>query len=602
MNIIFGKKITRKLISLLTVYCLLSILIISAITVSACHHTVGTFEEDFETSKDSFFKGEIIYGLGQAFGYNYLLKLRIRDPDGNVVYYSNESKYIVNCSFLLNDSAKIGTWNIQLGIFKCGWQWTISSDRISYFTVSNANFTLTININGNGSVIKDPDKTFYSYGQVVNVSAVADLGWNFNNWTGDIESSINPESVLMDSNKLVNTNFVQDKYILTINITGNGSVLISPNLSYYLFGSVVNFTAQPDEGWNFDSWEGNLSGNENPISILIDDNKNITAVFSEQETLFTLHINIDGNGVVDIDNYGPYHFGDIVNLTAIASEGSKFDHWSEDLSGNNNPASINITENKNVTAHFKIVKEENGGGGNGGGGVIPTSTKISNKPPIADLSGGEPYIGFINEDIEFNASLSYDSDGHIAEWFWNFGDGTTALGETVKHNYSTPGDYSVILIVTDDNGASDTDLSTAVITKPNHPPSKPNVSGPTEGLVDIEYEFSIFSIDEDDDEIKYTVDWGDGKINESIYLKSGEPFNVIHKWTTPGNYKINISADDNDTVVTIDITIILDEEDIPEQNNILIIIIMIIGLLLVLLFLILSKPKKEKKEEKTNKK
>ena len=603
-------KINKKFVSIMTIFSLISTLIITANPVIACHHSVGTYEEDFETSKVSFFKGETIYGLGEAYGFTYMLKLRIRDPDGNVVYYSNESRYVVNCSYLLNDSAKIGTWNIQLGVFIDGWQWTISSDRIAFFTVSDANFTLTVSVNGNGSVIKNPDQTSYSYGAIVNITAVPDLGWSFDNWTGDLNSIINPEEIYMDSSKSVTANFVQNTYNLDIEIIGNGSVEIDPDLSNYTYGSVVNLTAVANESWEFDHWEGDVSGNENPLSVMIDDDKTVVAVFSEQEpdpldTLYTLTINIDGEGVVDIDLSGPYHFGDIVNLTAVPSEGSIFDHWSGNLSGDSNPEQLNMTENKTVTAHFEIKEENNGNGGGdtGGGGTTTTATsiKISNKPPVADLSAGELYIGFVDEDIDFDGTLSYDSDGYITEWFWNFGDGTTAVGETIAHNYSIPGEYNVVLIVTDNKGARDSDITTAVIIQPNHPPSVPIVSGPTEGFVDIEYLFSIVSTDEDDDDIRYTVDWGDGITNESILLKSGVPFNVSHKWIQPGNYTINISAYDNDTIAEIDITIDLNEEDVPEESNILIIIIMIIGLLLLLLFLILSRPQKDKKEEEIKK-
>ncbi len=602
MDIKNRKKISRKFVSILAIFSLISILTITAIPVSACHYTIGTFEDDYETLKDSFFKGEIVYGMGEAYGYNYLLKLRIRDPDGNVVYCSNESQYVVYGSFFLNESAKMGIWNIQLGILKCGWEWSTNSGRIAYFSVSDANFTLAININGNGSVIKDPDKAYYSYGKIVNISAVADLGWSFNNWTGDLNSGINPESVLMDSNKSVTANFIQDQYVLAIDILGNGSVAIDPDFSYYTYGSIINLTALLNESWNFDHWAGDISGKENPISIIMDNDKNVIAVFSEPEPLYTLIVNIDGDGVVEINTYGPYHFGDIVNLTAIASEGSTFDHWSGNLSGNSNPATINMTENKNVTAHFEIFEEKKkNGGSSGGGGVTSLPVIKSNKPPVADLSAGELYIGFVNEEIDFDATLSYDYDGYIAEWGWNFGDGTTALGENIIHNFSSPGDYTIILKVTDNKGATNTDVTTAVIIQANHPPSEPNVSGPIEGFVNIEYLFSIVSTDEDNDEIKYTVDWGDGNIDDSIFLKSGDLFNISHKWIEPGDYIINVSAYDNDTIAKIDITITLDEQDTPEESNIIIIIILIIGLLLLLLFMILSKPQKEKKEEENKK-
>ena len=108
-------KINKKFVSVLTILSLTSILIITAIPVSACHYKIGTFEDDYTTSKDSFFKGEIVYGKGQAYGYNYLLKLRIRDPDGNVmiqagdkIEWTDESgETLRGCVKEVNDSTAI---------------------------------------------------------------------------------------------------------------------------------------------------------------------------------------------------------------------------------------------------------------------------------------------------------------------------------------------------------------------------------------------------------------------------------------------------------------------------------------------------------------
>ena len=602
------KKIIKKSVPVLTILSLISLLIINANPVSACYYKIGTFEDDYSTSKDSFFKGEIVYGKGETYGYNYLLKIRIRDPDDNVVYYSNESKNVVYGSFFLNDSAKVGTWSIQLGIKKCSWKWSTEYGKIAYFSVGDTNFSLTVNVSGNGSVFKDPDETNYSYGTIVKLTAVPDLGWSFVNWSGDLISSTNPVNITIDSDKTVTATFNQDQYLLDIIIEGNGSVAKYPDQETYLYGTLVNLMAIADTGCTFCNWSGNLSCTNCSMSIVMDSNKSVVALFTEE--LYILDIVVDGNGYVSrVPDKEFYNYGDIVNLTAIPSEGSTFDHWSGNLSGNSNPMTINMTENKNVTAHFIISSNnggddgngDNGGSNSGGGGVISSSHKKPNEAPIADLSAGELYKGFVNEEIDFNGTLSYDKDGYITKWFWNFGDGTTALGEITIHSYSSPGTYNVILIVTDDKGARDSDTTSAVIILPNHPPAQPNINGPTEGFVDIEYLFSIVSTDEDNDEIKYTIDWGDGNIDESNFLQSGDFFNISHRWTEAGDYLVNVSANDDDTITKIDFIITIDEPDIPEESNIVLFLILLIGLLLLLLFLILLKPQKEKKKEENKK-
>ena len=131
----YYKNFRMRFVSILTIFSLISIVLVTALPVSACHYTIGTYEEDYTTQKNEFLKGEILYGRGNAYGYKYLLKLRIKNPDGDIVYYSNESKYVVYGEFFINETAKSGNWYIQLGIYKNGWQWSTNPGRISSFIV-----------------------------------------------------------------------------------------------------------------------------------------------------------------------------------------------------------------------------------------------------------------------------------------------------------------------------------------------------------------------------------------------------------------------------------------------------------------------------------
>lgn len=54
-----------------------------------------------------------------------------------------------------------------------------------------------------------------------------------------------------------------------------------------------------------------------------------------------------------------------------------------------------------------------------------------------------------------DASASFDPDGQIVEYRWDFGDGSTGEGETVSHVYDASGEYTVTLSVTDDRRGSD---------------------------------------------------------------------------------------------------------------------------------------------------
>jgi YD repeat-containing protein len=85
-----------------------------------------------------------------------------------------------------------------------------------------------------------------------------------------------------------------------------------------------------------------------------------------------------------------------------------------------------------------------------------------NQSPIA-ISGG-PYSGVVAQNVAFSATNSFDPDGSISGYSWNFGDGGTGSGVSPTHSYATPGNYSVSLTVTDNLGAPATANTTTTIT------------------------------------------------------------------------------------------------------------------------------------------
>ena len=83
------------------------------------------------------------------------------------------------------------------------------------------------------------------------------------------------------------------------------------------------------------------------------------------------------------------------------------------------------------------------------------TVRTENRPPIPRFSFS-PCPIVVNQTVEFNASLSYDPDGLIVSYEWDFGDGnvTNTTEETINHSYSKAGSYDVTLTVTDDEGAT----------------------------------------------------------------------------------------------------------------------------------------------------
>ena len=209
--------------------------------------------------------------------------------------------------------------------------------------------TLTVNVAGSGSVDKTPDQTVYDWGTNVTLTANPTIGWSFDHWSGDASGTVNPVTVNITSDKAVTATFTQDTYTLTVTPVGSGTVNQNNSGPYY-YGDVVELTAVPSIGWSFDHWGGDLGGSVNPTTILIDGDKMVTATFTQN--VYTLTVGTVGNGNVNLNNTGPYHYGDIVELTAVPVTGWSFQGWSGDLLGSVSPSTILIDGNKAVTATF----------------------------------------------------------------------------------------------------------------------------------------------------------------------------------------------------------------------------------------------------------
>ena len=86
--------------------------------------------------------------------------------------------------------------------------------------------------------------------------------------------------------------------------------------------------------------------------------------------------------------------------------------------------------------------------------VVTTALEATtNKTPTAVITA-TPASGAAPLVVSFDASGSADTDGSIATYVWNFGDGSTATGKTVTHTYNTAASYSATLKVTDNQGAT----------------------------------------------------------------------------------------------------------------------------------------------------
>jgi surface protein len=164
-------------------------------------------------------------------------------------------------------------------------------------------YPLTVEIEGEGTVaekiIKAGVSTDYNSGTIVELTATPSDGWQFIEWTGDLTGNENPKEITIDKAKTVTAVFVKKKYPLTVEIEGEGTVaekIIKAGVSTdYNSGTIVELTATPSDGWQFEEWTGDLKSNSNPAQILINSKKTITAVFVQNSNDPPFYL--DDNGV-----------------------------------------------------------------------------------------------------------------------------------------------------------------------------------------------------------------------------------------------------------------------------------------------------------------
>lgn len=96
-----------------------------------------------------------------------------------------------------------------------------------------------------------------------------------------------------------------------------------------------------------------------------------------------------------------------------------------------------------VLSHFNVSIETNMSACAGGG-------TPSNQAPTADFTWSANGL-----TVDFT-DTSFDNDGSVDEWSWDFGGGQTSTAQNPSHAFPASGTYSVELTVTDDDGAPDT--------------------------------------------------------------------------------------------------------------------------------------------------
>jgi len=255
------------------------------------------------------------------------------------------------------------------------------------FTLIPNTYTLTVTVS-NGTATINPNRTAYTAGSVVTVTADCNSGYTFNAWTGDFPGKTNPAQITMTKNTNLNTicNVHQAPYlglgdnpdfapasfpatltIVTPTVTDDGNVnpsnvtvtfaqasgpgaltlpasqtlAIIPNTAMPLLGNTIIAPAPGVYTITVTAKDEQLYGSK-----------------QEQLTVLggTVSVKTNGSGTVSLNPPGGnYATGTVVTLTATANPGSSLTGWSNALPSSSNPSVATVTVNGSttiVTANF----------------------------------------------------------------------------------------------------------------------------------------------------------------------------------------------------------------------------------------------------------
>ena len=353
-------------------------------------------------------------GATSSFGHD--VEYRFNWDDGDISGWGTSSdthSYTSTGTFHIRAQARCASHTDKVS----SWSSSRSVAIISY------DLTITVSPADAGNVTKNPDKVGYDLNEVVQLEAIANAGYAFDSWSGDLTENDNPADIIMDGNKNVTAHFIETTEVISTPTTPTGPItgIMGQSLSYVTGGAESNLG--DDVEYQFDWGDSTLSDwgdSTRDYTYYSSGTMNVKArarckihnsVASEWSnaleviiTGYTLSILIDSveTGTVTKEpDKTEYADGDTVLLTPTAMPGYSFDQWSGGLEGTDNPAKIIMDSNKELTAHFVKV------------GEIVTVPAIPTGPSE----------GFRGQLLTFFADSSESNLGHAVEYQFDWGDG-----------------------------------------------------------------------------------------------------------------------------------------------------------------------------------
>ena len=287
---------------------------------------------------------------------------------------------------------------------------------VANFTLNSYTIAATANPNDGGTVSGAGE---YNYGANCTLTATANTGYTFANWTenGSVVSTDASYTFTVTSNRNLVANFTLNTYDISATcdpseagtITGEGE---------YNYGESCTLTAIANEGHTFINWteNGTQVSSQAEYTFTVAGDRVLVAHFSSQAYIITAIADPEEGGVVTGSN--GYNFDDVCTLTATANPGYTFVNWTKDGEEvTTEPEySLEVTESATYVAHFSIntytisamAEPEEGGTVTGAGDYVygTTCTLVATANENYDFMGWTKGEDLVSTEASFTFTVT----------------------------------------------------------------------------------------------------------------------------------------------------------------------------------------------------
>ncbi len=216
---------------------------------------------------------------------------------------------------------------------------------------------VNVTVEGAGTVQRSPDRAYYRPYSDVDLTAVPGSNAVFQAWSGAVVSADPAIRLRVERDDVdITATFAEGWRLATLSTPG-GSVDILPDKAWFEAGESVALTAQPDPGFHFALWGGDVTGTASSVAIDMDGHRRVVAVFRPDD--------FDGLPRLDAVDTSVAPVGDTITFTGegFTNTTSVHFHWRS----SETTASFSIVSNtvldvvmpafeREIRPHFVIVE------------------------------------------------------------------------------------------------------------------------------------------------------------------------------------------------------------------------------------------------------